>query len=575
MGSGDDRGFRARRAFRLMRRAHDSAAELPDSSEPSAGAPSGAADYLREAHEALLAEIEERKRCEAELTEERELTRALIHSSPAGLLLMDRQGQVRDCNERCAELLHVPRGALIGQSALSLTMDMALRAALTRALVGFSTEQDGTLAGRPDVPAAFVRASFVAIRNGGGELLGAVGFLTDLSRSQDEASLNARLLALVKSAEDGAMGLTPEGLVASWSPRAEAILGPRSGEAIGKPFWSAVAWDDLGQIRGLVEAACGGSESRGDVRWRAADAQRHGARLTLAPVVGAGGAVLGVVVWVREEAGSGSRAPETERLAVPRAIRWEPRQAAAPGEPPVTSAAPPEPGPAVSPPTPPEPVEEPAPSSDDPREPEPVTEAEPDVVPQPPPQPEPPQPRRVTDDELEAQLSHHDGLLRAEAAVGLFLRGRGTRGLPVLVECLTSPDAHVRGYAAGALGRMGAAAEPALPTLVTRLRDPDPWTRTYVCTALGRLAAAASAAVPDLLERLGDDDPLVRGCALEALGRIGDPPESAAEAVSRLVDSPHAEVRQAAQAMLRRLGGTPNVDRGTTRPAIGGADPRS
>jgi len=558
-----------------MRRAQGSTVEPSQASESAADVPTTGTEDLREAHQALLLEIEERKRCEAELAQERELTRALIHSSPAGVLLMDRQGQVRDCNERCAELLHVPRAAIVGQSALSLTMDMALRSALTRALVGFGTEQDGTVAGHPDAPSSFVRASFVAIRGNGGEFLGAVGFLTDLSRSHDEASLNARLLALVKSAEDGVVGLTPEGVVASWSPRAEAILGPRPGEAIGKPFVAAVAWDDPGQVRSLVDTAHGGSESRGEVRWRAPNDERHGARLTLAPVVGAGGVTLGSIVWVREAPLSGARVPSAECPTVPRAIRWEPGVPAAPGEPLGASEGPVETADTASPPAPAEPASEPAPSPESPPELERAAGEAPEGTPQSPPQPEPPQPRRLTDEELEAQLSDRDGLMRAEAAVGLFLRGYGTHTLPVLVECLTSPDAHVRGYAAAALGRMGAAAEPAVPALVARLTDPDQWTRTYACSALGRLAGAAASAVPSLLERLGDDDPLVRSCALEALGRIGDPPATAVAAVLRIADHPHPDVQQAARAMLRRLESTPSPSPDPTRPASDGADPRS
>ncbi|HQK95501.1 MAG TPA: PAS domain-containing protein, partial [Armatimonadota bacterium] len=109
----DDGESRVRRAFRLMRRAQGSTVEPSQASESAADVPTTGTEDLREAHQALLLEIEERKRCEAELAQERELTRALIHSSPAGVLLMDRQGQVRDCNERCAELLHVPRAAIV------------------------------------------------------------------------------------------------------------------------------------------------------------------------------------------------------------------------------------------------------------------------------------------------------------------------------------------------------------------------------------------------------------------------------------------------------------------------------
>ena len=92
--------------------------------------------------------------------------------------------------------------------------------------------------------------------------------------------------------------------------------------------------------------------------------------------------------------------------------------------------------------------------------------------------------------------------------------------LPALIDALTDDDRDVRAWAAGAIGWMGPAAEPAIPVLVKLLRDPYEGARNNACIALGRIGPAAREALPVLREALNDPSRDVRRFAAIAIQRI-------------------------------------------------------
>ena len=92
--------------------------------------------------------------------------------------------------------------------------------------------------------------------------------------------------------------------------------------------------------------------------------------------------------------------------------------------------------------------------------------------------------------------------------------------LPALIDALTGDDRDVRAWAAGAIGWMGPAAEPAIPVLVKLLRDPYEGARNNACIALGRIGPAAREALPVLREALNDPSRDVRRFAAIAIQRI-------------------------------------------------------
>jgi HEAT repeat protein len=109
-----------------------------------------------------------------------------------------------------------------------------------------------------------------------------------------------------------------------------------------------------------------------------------------------------------------------------------------------------------------------------------------------------------------------------------------------LTKALSDPDPVVRGLAARALQKMGAAAAHATAALSARLKDPDPNVRQAGAEALGAIGPAASSAVPSLIAEcsVADDSVhVLRACAA-ALGDIGPAASAALPTLRKIAANP-------------------------------------
>ncbi len=82
------------------------------------------------------------------------------------------------------------------------------------------------------------------------ELLARVGGL--VSRGKRSRDLGARLAAIVESSDDGIIGKTLEGVIASWNCGAERLFGYSEREAVGKPMVMLFPPDRTGEEREIL-----------------------------------------------------------------------------------------------------------------------------------------------------------------------------------------------------------------------------------------------------------------------------------------------------------------------------------
>jgi HEAT repeat protein len=95
-------------------------------------------------------------------------------------------------------------------------------------------------------------------------------------------------------------------------------------------------------------------------------------------------------------------------------------------------------------------------------------------------------------------------------------------------------------------------ADHSVPTLVKTLKeDKDPNMRYWAAGAIGKLGADAQPAVPDLIAALHDDSKLVQMGAAYALGEIRN--ADAVPALQEAIKSNEKEVRTAAAAALKMI----------------------
>ena len=92
--------------------------------------------------------------------------------------------------------------------------------------------------------------------------------------------------------------------------------------------------------------------------------------------------------------------------------------------------------------------------------------------------------------------------------------------LSALVAALGDSDSDVRGWAAQAIGEIGADAAEAVPALVSLLRNGDEGSRNSACIALRKIGPAAKGALPALRDALSDPSSDVRRFAMFAIDSI-------------------------------------------------------
>ncbi|MGE5192969.1 MAG: HEAT repeat domain-containing protein [Deltaproteobacteria bacterium] len=123
-----------------------------------------------------------------------------------------------------------------------------------------------------------------------------------------------------------------------------------------------------------------------------------------------------------------------------------------------------------------------------------------------------------------------------------------------LTEALSSRHEKVVIYAAGALGAIGPEAKGAVAALRKLLASPNPSIRVHVANALGNLGPAAESAVGDLTKALKDPNEDMRREAASALGNIGPSAKAAVPALVAALNDENGSVTLHAAEALGRIG---------------------
>ena len=152
--------------------------------------------------EQLRAEVAERRHAEAEQQETRERLQGILDNAPLGVLFLDAQGLVIECNARFAEMAGVAPEALSGDSVLALAHpdDREALAAMRRDLLrGAATRSVATVRLRaPGSSLSWtpVRVITSALRDEQGQVLRVVAVVEDVAdQMRLAASEQARLRA--------------------------------------------------------------------------------------------------------------------------------------------------------------------------------------------------------------------------------------------------------------------------------------------------------------------------------------------------------------------------------------------
>ncbi|MCC8952979.1 PAS domain S-box protein [Bradyrhizobium sp. Pear77] len=228
----------------------------------------------------------------------------LFEQLPFAIYVCDRDGLVLRYNRRAAELwgrlpkLGDPDERFCGSyrmfrpdGSLLLHHQCPMADVLR---TGVSVRQQEVHIERPDGSRGIALVDIEAVRDSGGNIVGAINCFQDITARKHGEEAALRLAAIIESSDDAIVGKDLNGVITSWNGGAERIFGYLAEEIIGKPITILIPPD-----RRDEEAAIMGRIRRGQrvEHYETVRQCKHGRlidiSLTVSPVRDAHGTVVG------------------------------------------------------------------------------------------------------------------------------------------------------------------------------------------------------------------------------------------------------------------------------------------
>ena len=246
---------------------------------------------------------------EPALYESRAWFQTTLSSIGDGVIATDRTGRVVFLNPSAAALTGWPDAEALGTA---ITTVVHLVDARTRAVVDnpvTTVLREGTVVGLPhqtlliarDGVAYPIDDSAAPIRNPQGQLLGAVLVFRDLTERQRADEAQARLAAIVDSADDAIISKTMAGIITSWNRGAEQLYGYTAAEMIGQPIARLIPpelADDFPRI--MARLRRGERLEHYETQRLAKDGTRIDVALTISPLRDRTGQIIGASKIARD-----------------------------------------------------------------------------------------------------------------------------------------------------------------------------------------------------------------------------------------------------------------------------------
>lgn len=186
---------------------------------------------VQELEQALLM----RKQADDVIRKSEERYRMIFNYSPLGIVHVDCEGRIVDCNEHFLEIVGAPRERVIGFNMVESAQDRKMKAAIVAGLAGEPNYFEGdyrSVTGNKITP---VRAIYSEIISEDGKLLGAVGLIEDITeRKQSEEYLRK----IANAASDPICVLDREHRYVLANDAQCALAGRKREEIIGRTDYS-------------------------------------------------------------------------------------------------------------------------------------------------------------------------------------------------------------------------------------------------------------------------------------------------------------------------------------------------
>jgi PAS domain S-box-containing protein len=238
----------------------------------------------------------------SELKHAARYARSLIEAALDPLMTISPEGKIYDVNEATVKATGVPRSKLIGTdfSGYFTDPDQAHQGYQRAFAQGSVTDYPLTLRHR-DGTLTDVLYNASVYRDTGGNVLGVCAAARDVTRQKEASEAAERMAAVVEYSDDAIIGCTLEGIITSWNPAAERLYGYSSEKITGRSVDLLSAKGRTGEISGvLTKIGRGRPVDNFETICARKDRTTFPVKLTVAPIHGPGGAVVGASAIARD-----------------------------------------------------------------------------------------------------------------------------------------------------------------------------------------------------------------------------------------------------------------------------------
>ena len=230
----------------------------------------------------------------------------IVEGVPVALLMADQQQRISLVNRNTEALFGYSRSELIGERLEALVPERfreqhvarvsAYLQAPTQRRMGAGRELFGRRKDATEMP---IEIGLNPIRTAEGVFT--LASIIDITERKRAENVEAQMAALVESADDAIVAKSLDGIIRSWNPGAERLLGYCAKEIIGQPVTRLLPDDRLDEeVMILGRIGRGERVEQFETVRRKSDGSMVEVSLTISPILDANGAIIGASKIMRD-----------------------------------------------------------------------------------------------------------------------------------------------------------------------------------------------------------------------------------------------------------------------------------
>jgi diguanylate cyclase (GGDEF)-like protein/PAS domain S-box-containing protein len=222
--------------------------------------------------------------------------RIIVETASEGVWTIDQEHRTTFVNRALAEMFGYEPQELLGKSVFDLLEPAAVE--VSQRSLALRREGVSERLERPfrakDGHTVWALMSTSTLHDSGGEDVGTLAMVTDITERKATEVERAHLAAIVDSSADSIISMTTDGTIRSWNEASSRLYGYSTTEALGQRASSLLARDPSERVQLLARAVAGEDQQQVESQDVSKDGRVIDVSLTDSAVRGSEGAIIGV-----------------------------------------------------------------------------------------------------------------------------------------------------------------------------------------------------------------------------------------------------------------------------------------